>query len=195
MTAAAAKTPMQIPVLASTTAVDDGVRPERTVAMPTQSRRVAFAILVMGTLVLASLIPSGAFAQCGMMGGGSGGHDHGAATTSSVTKSSGREKKLRRQIDQVMADEAGRAMLVEALLNDRAFVEELVRRMAAIPEWRSVAAQELGVAAPSVGGTVAPAVPGNERPLYVCPMHADVTSASPGSCPKCGMALVRKDQR
>ena len=27
---------------------------------------------------------------------------------------------------------------------------------------------------------------------YVCPMHADVTSDSPGSCSKCGMALVKK---
>lgn len=27
---------------------------------------------------------------------------------------------------------------------------------------------------------------------YVCPMHADVTSDSPGSCSKCGMALVMK---
>ena len=27
---------------------------------------------------------------------------------------------------------------------------------------------------------------------YVCPMHEDVTSKSPGSCPKCKMKLVRK---
>ena len=27
--------------------------------------------------------------------------------------------------------------------------------------------------------------------LYVCPMHADVTSDKPGQCPKCGMTLVR----
>ena len=30
---------------------------------------------------------------------------------------------------------------------------------------------------------------------YVCPMHADVTSDKPGSCPECGMALVKKDGR
>lgn len=27
---------------------------------------------------------------------------------------------------------------------------------------------------------------------YVCPMHSDVTSDKPGSCGKCGMALVKK---
>lgn len=30
--------------------------------------------------------------------------------------------------------------------------------------------------------------------LYVCPMHPDVTSAAPGRCPKCGMALVKKEK-
>ena len=29
---------------------------------------------------------------------------------------------------------------------------------------------------------------------YVCPMHPEVTSATPGSCPKCGMSLVKKEQ-
>ncbi len=28
---------------------------------------------------------------------------------------------------------------------------------------------------------------------YVCPMHADVTSDKPGTCPKCGMRLVKKE--
>jgi heavy metal-binding protein len=27
---------------------------------------------------------------------------------------------------------------------------------------------------------------------YVCPMHEDVTSKTPGICPKCKMKLVRK---
>jgi hypothetical protein len=29
--------------------------------------------------------------------------------------------------------------------------------------------------------------------LYSCPMHPEVTSDKPGTCPKCGMALVKKD--
>src|SRR5688500_700316 len=31
--------------------------------------------------------------------------------------------------------------------------------------------------------------------VYVCPMHPEVTSASPGTCPKCGMTLVKKDRK
>ena len=27
---------------------------------------------------------------------------------------------------------------------------------------------------------------------YTCPMHPDVVTSSPGSCPKCGMQLVPK---
>jgi len=30
---------------------------------------------------------------------------------------------------------------------------------------------------------------------YVCPMHADVTSAAPGNCPRCGMPLVPAEER
>lgn len=30
--------------------------------------------------------------------------------------------------------------------------------------------------------------------MYVCPMHPEVTSATPANCPKCGMALVRKQK-
>jgi hypothetical protein len=48
-------------------------------------------------------------------------------------------------------------------------------------------------------GSAAPA-PGQEQEhsheeastLYVCPMHPDVTSDKPGTCPKCGMALVER---
>jgi hypothetical protein len=30
--------------------------------------------------------------------------------------------------------------------------------------------------------------------IYVCPMHPEVTSTTPGTCPKCGMSLVKKEQ-
>lgn len=32
----------------------------------------------------------------------------------------------------------------------------------------------------------------SEGGTYTCPMHADVVSDKPGSCPKCGMHLVPK---
>lgn len=32
--------------------------------------------------------------------------------------------------------------------------------------------------------------PGEPGRVYLCPMHADVRAASPGRCPRCGMALV-----
>lgn len=33
---------------------------------------------------------------------------------------------------------------------------------------------------------------GEEAAVYVCPMHPEVTSKTPGTCPKCGMALVER---
>jgi len=51
---------------------------------------------------------------------------------------------------------------------------------------------------PAVGheGHSMPAAPGPTDDAYSCPMHLEVKQASPGSCPKCGMQLVkRKDAR
>ncbi len=33
------------------------------------------------------------------------------------------------------------------------------------------------------------------RTSYFCPMHTEVRQASPGKCPKCGMALVPEGTR
>ncbi|HEV7767696.1 MAG TPA: heavy metal-binding domain-containing protein [Thermoanaerobaculia bacterium] len=35
----------------------------------------------------------------------------------------------------------------------------------------------------------------NGQLTYVCPMHPDVTSATPGKCPRCGMSLVIKKDK
>jgi len=31
-----------------------------------------------------------------------------------------------------------------------------------------------------------------EKTIYTCPMHPEVQSNKPGTCPKCGMELVKK---
>lgn len=39
-------------------------------------------------------------------------------------------------------------------------------------------------------------MPGHdEAPVFTCPMHPDVKSGTPGTCPKCGMTLVKKEKK
>jgi hypothetical protein len=40
--------------------------------------------------------------------------------------------------------------------------------------------------------TSSPADAGSQATVYVCPMHPEVTSSTPGVCPKCNMKLVPK---
>ncbi len=66
------------------------------------------------------------------------------------------------------------------------------------PEPSLAAEAEVKGPKPAVGHEghpmAAPSVPGDEP--YSCPMHPEVNQAPPGSCPKCGMQLVkRKDAR
>lgn len=169
---------------------------ERKPPMISLSRRVHALVLVLGLLAGTLATATTATAQCAMMGGSGGGHDHGAMSTGHASKSTGSEKKLRKSIDLVLSDDRGRAMLVDELLNDRAFMESLVQRMVAIPEWRALVAQQLGAAPAAPDARSAP--PASAAPataIYTCPMHAEVTSSTPGDCPKCGMALVRKERR
>lgn len=34
-----------------------------------------------------------------------------------------------------------------------------------------------------------------EKVIYTCPMHPEVQNDQPGTCPKCGMQLVKKDEK
>jgi transcription initiation factor IIE alpha subunit len=34
-----------------------------------------------------------------------------------------------------------------------------------------------------------------DKKKYSCPMHPEVQSDQPGTCPKCGMKLVEKDKQ
>ena len=83
-------------------------------------------------------------------------------------------------------------MLLDALLNDRAFMGSFIQRLAMVPEWRSMALRQLAhMDAQDSIGSARPDVPPSQAALYTCAMHADVTSSKPGECPKCGMALLR----
>ncbi len=42
------------------------------------------------------------------------------------------------------------------------------------------------------GGHAHDVAPSDAGAGYVCPMHAEVTSPTPGACPKCNMKLVPK---
>ena len=146
--------------------------------------------------VLMLALPHSAAAQCSMPGMGGGGHDHSAMKDQASKKPSASERKLQRSIDRVLSDETGRARLLDALMSDRTFIVSFIQHLAAIPEWKSLAVRQLSGPAPAAVNEIGSRVrPGNTSVVYVCPMHPDVTSSSPGDCPKCGMALVRKESR
>ena len=54
-------------------------------------------------------------------------------------------------------------------------------------------AGEAAKPAPGHEGHSMPAAPGPSDEAYSCPMHPEVRQASPGSCPKCGMTLVERN--
>jgi len=149
-----------------------------------------------GLVVAMAFVPRLAAAQC--MGGASGGgHDHGAVASAPSGKWN--EKKTRQTVAYLLTEDRRRTMLLEALLADAPFMREMIGRIAATPEWRALAAERLAAPPPSVrpvwsdsaaAGRTAP-TPRTEPALYRCPMHPDITSARPGNCPKCGMALQR----
>ena len=69
----------------------------------------------------------------------------------------------------------------------------LVLRRVSVPAIRR--GVKLALLAALLGGTVpAPARAGRQAPApapaYLCPMHPDVVSRTPGTCPRCGMQLA-----
>lgn len=153
-------------------------------------RTRSFAIPALCALWVLLARPMPAAAQCSMMGGG--GHDQSTMHGNDTAKPTRSQKKLQQSIDRVLADDEGRVMLMDVLLNDRAFMESFIRRLAMVPEWRSMAAGQFApMDARDSLGSARPEAPASQTALYTCPMHADVTSSKPGECPRCGMALVR----
>jgi hypothetical protein len=71
---------------------------------------------------------------------------------------------------------------------DRSSTPVLLGRVALLAIAAAAAATSFAVWRGAAGAP--PAAPEAARAVYVCPMHANVTSASPGDCPICRMALV-----
>jgi len=137
--------------------------------------------------VVLALTPRLVSAQC--MGGSGGGHQHGGEA---AAKS---ERKTDKAIRDLLSEERKRGLLMEAALADPQFMRDLIDTMAEFPEWRALAAERLGVA----GLTPQPGRPADEGAaaktdsvVYSCPMHPEVQSNRPGTCPKCGMRLERR---
>ena len=57
------------------------------------------------------------------------------------------------------------------------------------PATRGTPAADPVTPAAEPAAAAAPAPAPSEGVTYACPMHPEVTSPSPGKCPKCGMAL------
>ena len=153
------------------------------------SRFVVAAVLMAGLLNVFAVGPRPAAAQCGMGGGGAG-HDHGVSQPAEK-KLKASAKKQREAAAKLLADDQGRMMLMDALLEDRDFMWAFIPRIVAVAEWRdlvSLRINQASTAPPTI--TDKPSV--DRGAAYACPMHADVQSAQPGSCSKCGMALRRQ---
>ena len=151
------------------------------------SRIAAFVTLASLIAVPLVVLSGTARAQCAAMPGCGG--SHGASHEGHAKKTSA--KKQRDSIARLMADEQGRALLVEALLADRAFMRSFLAQALEVPEWRAMTSQAVSEPAPhGQGGS------GAEKPntVFACPMHPEITSSKPGSCPTCGMALARRER-
>ena len=158
--------------------------------MRTLSGFITAVALTAGLLAITSIRPDPALAQCSM---GGGGHDHGAGQPVDK-KGHASEKKQRQSVAKLLSDDQGRMVLANALLEDRDFMWAFIPRIVATPEWRdlfSLRISQVGTAPVTPGATLK----GDTAVIYACPMHPDVTSSKPGSCPRCGMALEPRDTR
>lgn len=85
------------------------------------------------------LTPQLARAQCCTMSMPGGSHSHESGVNSG-------ERKAKRTIGRLLSRQEDRTLLLEALLQDRDFMESLIGRIAEDPEWRAMAEDRLGLA-------------------------------------------------
>jgi hypothetical protein len=63
-------------------------------------------------------------------------------------------------------------------------------------EFDAAAPISVAEAAKAAGSAEVPAeTDADADAIYACPMHPEVTSATPGKCPKCGMTLIKRDKK
>lgn len=90
------------------------------------------------------------------------------------------------------------ALYVRAMVSRMAFATALFIFAAACTPGAPPAAPDSDPSSPRAAAGVVPPLPSpspSPKPethaaAYVCPMHADVTSSEPGTCPRCHMTLV-----
>ena len=97
---------------------------------------MASRIWIWALILPLMLTPHTAGSQCCMMPAGSGDHVRMGGETSS-------ERKVKKDIDRLLSSERSRALLMEALLQDRDFTEAFIERIAEYPEWRAMAQKRL----------------------------------------------------
>jgi hypothetical protein len=161
--------------------------------------------LRMWTSVLVAVLtlsPGSAPAQCGMTMEGGHQHDKGDGHEHDRKSTKGVDQKAKRNAVKLLDDPRGCDALMEAILEDPAFVRLLVARIMESPEGRAMLRAEWNQSEASDGeilkqeeGEAPPPDEAAVQPEYRCPMHPEVVSDRPGACPKCGMKLVETNDQ
>ncbi len=100
-------------------------------------------ILIWALVLPLTLAPQPARSQCCTMPSGSGDHMRKGETSS--------ERKMKKDIDRVLLSDKSRALLMEALLQDRDFAAAFIGRIADHPQWRAVAQKRLAAVSREMG--------------------------------------------